>query len=161
MRMCWVWGPALAVGVWGCSSAHVTQPPAPPESAELEDAVRLNFEPTDAGQPILFSVPDTVIPGWEVLLIYDQTLDDPTTRWGECLARIGACYDTNAGYPIAGCIDLITKCADDSGGTDCCPPGCVAQFKTLLKSGASEHDAIAGSFVKGSCVVGFDDSVQP
>jgi hypothetical protein len=118
--------------------------------AEIATVLPVN----DAGLPIIVATNAEVEPGVTIELAYDATIDDPIARWGQCLSRVAACYQTNPG-PIAGCIDLVERCADGTGGNACCPPGCISAFHSLMASGTDEDTAIGKTFLQGDCVIGF------
>src|SRR5262245_37495805 len=71
-------------------------PPAAPVSRWLPPELAVGLPRTDKGLPILVSTRATLPPGKSLVLAYDQSLDDPITRWGECVGRVSACYRTNA-----------------------------------------------------------------
>ncbi len=131
------------------------RPPAPVVSSEVPPAVLAALPKTDAGLPILIMLPGAAPSGGTPALVYDPALDDPIARWGACLSRVGACYETNAPQPISGCVELIERCDDDSGGDDCCPPACIAGFQARVAAGADEWSAVKESFVRGGCLTGF------
>src|SRR5688500_4514125 len=85
---------AALIVAWSCAgpscggSTGPSQPPEPPTRPDFSDA---GFEHDDAGRPILLAMPGQLSPGLTVALVYDETLDDPVARAGECLARVVAC----------------------------------------------------------------------
>lgn len=144
----------------GCQPAVESKPPGPATSADLPSDFASGLPVLDSGLPVLIASNGG---GIGLVLAYDQTLDDPIARWGECLSRVTACYRANGSNPIAGCIDQIERCADDRGGKGCCPTACVDEFHRL-DGDLSEDDAVTQSFGKGDCVAGFAaqrDGVQP
>ncbi len=131
-----------------------SHPPGPPPSTAIPAGVDMILQHTSAGLAVLAETQAPMLPGVTLDLVYQPALSDPITHRGECIERISACIDTNPG-PLAGCIDLITPCPSNAGGSACCPPACLTQFKALMASGQSEEDAIENSFVEGSCVDGY------
>jgi hypothetical protein len=144
----------LIASVPGCSgcSGESWNAPSPVESTDLPDDLEEALERTDGGLPILITSPP-IVTGVAVDIAYDETLDDPITRWGECLARVTGCYDTNAGR-LGGCVDMIEICADEPGGKGCCPKGCISAYKAA-RDDMDEDTAVRASFVLGDCIPGF------
>jgi hypothetical protein len=93
-------------------------------------------------------------PGLSVALGYDDTLDDPISRWGQCLSRVLGCYRASP-TAISTCVASMDRCADDTGGQGCCPPACIEQFRANVAAGMAENNAVDASFVEGTCVAGF------
>lgn len=155
------------------SCSKTTEGPSPPDAGDAGTVAwnrpaprpSTGMTPTlealpkdDGGLPILLTTP-VMSPGVGVELVYDPTLDDAVARWGECLSRVAACYRTNDGK-LGGCADFIEPCADNTGGTGCCPPACLAAYRDLINRGVSEREAIDQSFVAGDCVQGFREQVE-
>jgi hypothetical protein len=139
----------------GCGKTSQSQPPAPPLSGKLDPALESELPRTPDGKPVHYAVNgQNVGPRMLLVLAYDEKLDDPTARWGECLSRVVACYKTNEG-PIAACVKSIERCSDDAGGKQCCPRACLDQFNALVASGKDEDTALRSSIVAGGCVKGF------
>jgi hypothetical protein len=130
-------------------------------SVELPAELVAALPRTDGGLPVLFGpLAAASNPALSLQFAYDDKLDDPLARWGDCLSRVTACYDANPGAPVARCIDVIEPCADDTGGKACCPPACIAGFKALRRQGVEERAAIDQSFLKGACVKGLREQLQ-
>ena len=128
-------------------------PPLPPVKAAMPLELTAQLPKTDDGLPILVS---TTYADKTVALVFDESLDDPITRWGECLSRVLSCRQVNTG-PIAPCIDMIEHCATNEGGIGCCPSACIAEFKQQVSAGEEEFAAIENSFLAGNCVEGLAD----
>jgi len=160
---------SLAIASMGCDGCGTpaSNPPPPPVPATLPPDLAAALPKTDAGLPILLSTPAMLPGGMRIALVFDESLDDPLTRWSECVARGVSCYEVNRDRPIAGCIALIERCADDTGGKGCCPARCLDDFERLLHSGRSESQAFDESIMAGDCVAGYsefmsvDGGVQP
>jgi len=141
----------------GCSSGPDggpgtgKRPPAPAVRPGLSDA---GFALDDAGRPVLARVPTMIAPGHELVISYDEKIDDPVARWGHCLQRVVACSQANQGLRIDGCIPQIERCADDSGGFGCCPPACLEAYAARRSAGDDEETALTTTFFEGSCVSG-------
>jgi hypothetical protein len=109
--------------------------------------------------PILIAVPNGPL---AVGIVYDRTLSDPITDWGNCLELARRCYySVPSGQPITGCISGIRQCgASDrtKGGEGCCPAQCIADFEAAVKGGASDDDAVNATILQGACVAGFLDA---
>jgi hypothetical protein len=148
----------LACPDGGCASSspppYEARPPTPPPPRGLPPELAEALPRTDAGLPILLTVPLQVAPGFDLQLVYDESLDDPLARWDECLGRVVACAEANAGHPIDGCIGFIEPCADDTGGQACCPPACIAAYHERRSAGDEEEQALLASFFAGDCVAG-------
>ena len=123
------------------------RPPAPPQDTRMPADLAAALPKTPDGRPIIAQ-------GGGVALVYDETLDDPIARWGQCVGRVSACHETNRGQ-LGGCVDLIPVCSTNRGGPNCCPRACIDQYKSLLTGGMAEREAIHASFLKGECVEGF------
>jgi hypothetical protein len=123
-------------------------PPAPPVDPRLPPDVARALPRTPDGRPIIAQ-------GGGVALVYDETLDDPIARWGQCLGRVTACFKTNR--QLGGCVDLIEVCPTNRGGRNCCPRACLDQYNGLRAGGMAEREAMAASFVKGDCVEGLKE----
>jgi hypothetical protein len=134
-------------------------PPAARVPPELPAEIESSLPHTDDGLPILLDVPTEAIPGFKLQLVFDATLDDPITRWGECLARVMSCYKTND--RVSSCIETqIEICADDQGGNGCCPRACIEEYARLHDEGASEDEAVENSVILGDCIPGFAEMVN-
>jgi len=142
----------------GCAGKEAArpQPPAPRPDPVAVGAALAGLPKDDDGRPILIRSPGPTDESVE--LTFDPTLDDPMARWGECMGRVSGCYKSNQGR-LGVCVDMIPLCADDSGGTGCCPPSCVTSYKALRAQGMDEAAAVAGSFRKGDCVTGYSAQV--
>lgn len=160
-------GAALLVGLAllaGCDllggdDTGPSNPPAPPSPDELPAELVDALPKTDDGLPVIEAVEAF---GLRVQVAHDATRDDAVARWGQCVSRVAACHRANPGAPIAGCIDLIERCADDTGGAGCCPPRCIAAFHDAYDDSGDEARAIEESFLTGACVEGFPvDEVTP
>lgn len=156
---------ALSIVLGGCGllddvggSTGGTEPPPEALPADWPPEIADRFPKDPEGRPIVGSISDL---GVRLDVAYDQTLDDPTARWGECLERVVACYRVNPGRPIADCIAQVEPCADDAGGHACCAPACLAAFDERLQATGSEDRAVDESFVAGDCLVGFGERVEP
>jgi hypothetical protein len=124
-------------------------------SGVIPPEVAAQLDHTDGGLPIFVSTSATLPAGTTIGLAYDATLDDPITRWGQCLSRVVACHAANPGAgPIAPCIALIERCADNHGGKGCCPSACLDRYAMAVASGEAESDAFTQIFLDGSCVDG-------
>lgn len=133
------------------------RPPTPPLDTRMPEQLLPALPRKDGGTdggglPILLHATGAT---GGLALAYDDTLDDPTRRWGHCLGRVQSCYQANFDRPMAGCVDLIERCATNLGGRGCCPPACIQAFKDRLAAGATEDRAVDESFVRGTCVEGF------
>lgn len=106
---------------------------------------------TKDGRPILASQEGD---GFQLGLVYDETLDDPVTRWGGCFRTVLACHDP-AEPSITACVRRIARCARAEGGDACCPAACLDQFDAALARGTGEDAAIDQVFLAGGCVPGF------
>jgi hypothetical protein len=141
---------ALAVAC-ACSS-YTPKPPAPPIPALLPDDLEGSLPRTDGGLPILLANPLGAGTGVALALTFDKTLDDPVTRWGECMGRVVACYDANGANAIEGCLRLIETCPTDRGGNGCCPRTCLTAYENLRAQGQQEDRAVIGSYLRGDCI---------
>lgn len=143
----------LLVGAVGCRDKQdPANPPAPPVDTRLPPALRAALPTTDAGLPILIW---TNAGGLEVGLAVDETIDDPSRRRASCMSRVSACYEANPGRKIAGCIDQIEQCKDNTGGLGCCAPACIKEFRALSKQGVDEDEAIDRVFLGAACLEGY------
>ncbi|MBL8955176.1 MAG: hypothetical protein JNK82_30645 [Myxococcaceae bacterium] len=133
--------------------------PPPPTPVALPPSLLAELPRNDAGLPILVRS-DEGVAGIAVGFVFDEALDDPIARWGECVQRITDCYRVAGTRPVRGCIAKLERCADDTGGTACCPPACFAAFEAALGNGSAEDDAVRATFFEGSCVAGFADQVD-
>ncbi len=130
------------------------RPPAPPTPRDLDPAAVALLPATEDGRPVLLSTGSPGPDGYEIELVYDRAIDDPISRWGQCLSRVVSCYRENAGGPIAACVAVVERCASDAGGEGCCPPACLDAFEGALRGGMVEDDAVDSVFVEGDCVEG-------
>ena len=130
------------------------QPPTPVVDIPLETFE--SFDTNADGLPITASI-DTPF-GYSIDAVVTD-VDDPLSRWGQCLGRVVGCYRANAGR-LTGCAEYIELCGDNTGGHGCCPSRCVEEFQTLLGQGLSEDEAVARSFLAGDCVEGLTDSAR-
>ena len=161
-------GPAvgIVVGVLGAVAAgcHRSEPPktvaASPSKPPVASERRGRPTPPDREipPPVASALPKDaqgrpiLIESGGVGLVYDSKLDDPITRWGACLSLVADAHKpSKRGTPW---IDLIKPCPTNAGGKDCCPPECIEKFKKERAGGSSDRDAMARSFVEGSCVEG-------
>lgn len=133
-------------------------PPADPLPDELPPELIEVLPRTDDGLPVITS---THAFGAHVEVAYDVTKDDAVARWGQCVSRVAACHRSNPGAPIAGCIDQIERCADDTGGPNCCPPRCIQEFLDRYAETDDEPGAIESTILAGTCVEGFPVEVAP
>jgi hypothetical protein len=156
--MCTLILPLALAGCGGCSSPPETCTGSQPPAAPVDGAFPLDFigapPRTDSGAVILIQSNATLGGGLSLVLAYDETLDDPITRWADCLGRVNACYQSNCGA-IAGCVDAIPRCASANGGPGCCPSACIEAFHAALDGGTDEPTALTRSFLAGECIPGF------
>jgi len=146
------WLALASCDVLGGGGLPDANPPAnPPPDALPQDLVDALPRTAD-DLPIVTS---THAFGSEVQVAYDVAKDDAIARWGQCLSRVAACHRANPGAAIAGCIDQIERCPDDSGGPDCCPPRCISDFLEQYDATGDEESAISSTFLHGACVEGF------
>lgn len=138
---------AMAAACDGCDTPNAPLPPLP---RDLPDAAFASYPHDDAGLPILMA---STFDGYGLELVYDQELDDPITRWGECLDRVASCLATNRGR-LGSCVDRIEICdAGDSRG--CCPRSCIDAYQRE-RTGKDEREAVLASFVAGRCIEGLE-----
>ena len=108
------------------------------------------------GIPILVAVPNG---GAAVAVLYDKTISDPLTDWGDCLELVRRCYYTvPSGQRIGGCVAAIPTCPGSdptTGGPDCCPARCLSDFKAAVTGGASDDVAVNTTVLHGDCVAGY------
>ena len=108
------------------------------------------------GIPILVAVPNG---GAAVAVLYDKTISDPLTDWGDCLELVRRCYYTvPSGQRIGGCVAAIPTCPGSDptkGGPDCCPARCLSDFKAAVTGGASDDVAVNTTVLHGDCVAGY------
>ena len=142
---------ALAGACGGEPPAKANAPP-PAVATALPAELAASLPKSPNGLPLLLQQGGVLGPG--IGLAFDASLDDPITRWAECLSRVRGCRATNAGA-IAGCVDLVPVCATNAGGKGCCPASCVAAFKARVAAGSAEPLAVRESFLAGDCVDGF------
>lgn len=131
----------------------VLNPPLPPTGTKLPPKLADELPKDKRGRPILLELPGPE--NAKAQLIYDETLDDPITRWSECLGRVLSCAKANQGI-IGQCINYIEVCKDDKGGKGCCPRPCIEKHKQLLAEGLTEAEALDQGILRGDCVPGFD-----
>lgn len=141
------------------------QPPAPAPPVMLPAEVKQAFPVDEKGRPMLASSTAGGEGALRISLVYDETLDDPITRWGACLERVVACKRANPKQSIRDCVPLIPRCATDVGGVACCPGACLDAFASAKATGITDTQAVEQTFVKGDCVTGLADflagPVQP
>jgi hypothetical protein len=145
---------AVLVLVAGCDSCE-PNPPPPPLPRSLPPEAFEGGRRTDGGLPIIAT---SDFDGLELQLAYDETLDDPLARRGQCLDRVAACYRANRGK-LGGCVDLIEVCPDPAGGHGCCPRACIDAYHAQRKS-KDEQAAVEASFVAGDCIPGFREQMS-
>lgn len=121
---------------------QAANPPAEP--ADLPD------EPIAIG----FTLPGT----GDVELRYDPNKKGAVVNYGSCLSRITDCAKTNNIGSGAECISGLERCADNTGGKNCCAPACLDKFDALIEAGAPVMKAIEESFLEGSCQEGLERS---
>ncbi len=147
-----------ACDLFGGGGADANPPAEPPPDDRL-DEVLAGLPTTDDGLPILSSVHAF---GSRVEIVHDGTKDDAISRWGQCVSRVADCHRSNPGARIAGCIEQIERCPDDTGGRDCCPPRCIQEFLDRYGETGDEEGAIEATILAGTCVEGFPaDEVSP
>ena len=122
----------------------------------MPSAVQAQLPKTPADLPV---VGRSSLAGVSVDFVYDATLDDPITRWGDCLERVVGCATTNP-RSLGGCVATLKPCASAAGGPGCCPRRCLDEFAAELAGGRSEDDALASVFLQGSCVQGFRETID-
>ncbi|MBL8917570.1 MAG: hypothetical protein JNJ54_01805 [Myxococcaceae bacterium] len=167
MRLWW-WGYAACVIVAGCrcddepgalpDSATVTRPAPPAVRAVLPPALAASLPRTDGGLPILYSNPGEGRATFA--LVFDESLDDPIARWGECVDRVVACFRVNPSAPVAPCVAQLERCTDASGGRGCCPARCLDEFASATSRGVAALDALDETVLEGTCVEGFRAQVD-
>ena len=136
------------------------QPPGPVVETALPAHLERALPRSDDGLPVLLRTHTPVMgPEISVEMVYDAALDDPITRWADCLSRVSACDRANPGLPVAGCVAQIEICPDATGGRGCCPSPCVEEFRRRMADGEDEEEALEKSFVQGDCVEGFREFV--
>lgn len=144
----------VLVLVSGCESCG-PNPPPPPLPRNLPPEVFEGSRRTDGGLPIIAT---SYFDGFELQLAYDETVDDPLARRGQCLDRVAACYRANRGK-LGDCVDLIEVCPDPAGGHGCCPQACIDEYHAHRKT-QDEQAAVAASFVAGGCIPGFREQMS-
>ena len=60
----------------------------------------------EEGRPILLRSPALMPAGLELALVYDETLDDPITRWAACLALVRDCLPPASAAPDT-CVEAL------------------------------------------------------
>ncbi len=164
MRLMWM---VVVCGLAGCLFAedYQVRPPAPPRPVELPAEVKQAFPADEKGRPMLASSTAGGDGALQIAIVYDETLDDPITKWGACLERVVACKRANPKQSIRDCVPLIPRCASDAGGAACCPGPCLDAFASARATGVSDLIAVEQTFIKGDCVAGLADflagPVQP
>ena len=150
------WRFLVVVCALGCGDNEkiTANPPGPPIEPSIPPDIEAALEHDEQGRPVMIDTPSMTSSAEKIALVFDKDLDDPIARWGSCLERVTACYRANPGSPIAGCIDQIERCADDTGGKGCCAGACISEFKRQRGLGVTEDEAIDASFVKGHCLQG-------
>jgi hypothetical protein len=153
----------LCAALAGCRCDDPTKPPLvdPPKAREAKLPKELvdTLAKNDAGLPILIQGGDAVV-GMSIGLVFDESLDDPIARWGECLSRVADCYTVNGNRGVTACIGKLERCADETGGKGCCPSGCFTAFEALRKDGVAEDEAVDRTFRDGACVAGFAEELD-
>lgn len=126
----------------------------------LPSSLASTLRRTDGGLPVFATSGAGLPAGVSVSLVYDQTRDDPVTRWAECVSLVRGCLTSrpDAGSPVP-CVRALRRCATNAGGDQCCPASCLAAFDTALAADAGFADALAQSLLDGRCVDGFADLV--
>lgn len=136
-------------------AAGVASPPEPPPDLSIPPEVATSLPSTTDGKVVLSVSTETGNPDAPtVALVYDPAADGPVARFGACLSRVVACARTNSIGTFPGCVPLIERCADDTGGMDCCAPSCIDAFIALEGAGVPVMQAINESFLDGQCQEG-------
>jgi len=107
----------------------------------------------DAGRPILIRHRTLLGPDVEVSLVYDESLDDPITRWGDCLELVTRCFEDQPD-DVDGCIDAVSVCDTNAGGASCCPQSCTQAYHDARNTGIGADRAVDQTFLVGDCVEG-------
>jgi hypothetical protein len=159
-RGLWALSCLAACDLLGGGGPPDANPPAPPLPEDLPAELVEALPRTEDGLPVVQAVESF---GLRVQVAYDAAKDDAVARWGQCVSRVAACHRANPGAQIAGCIDQIERCPDDTGGRACCPPRCIADFLDVYADTGDETQAIEETILHGACVEGFpvDDEVTP
>jgi hypothetical protein len=166
----WMYEDGLAIDklVLTPSGTYVPTGTGPPESPRFRRAeapaiprsVAAELPHTPDGVPIVLGAPATGLGDAELQLTVDDTLDDPLARWGQCVDLVTSCYRAHAGgLTMSECIDHMPPCADDAGGAACCPPACIADFRSRIGAGTSPDDAVEQTLVAGTCVGGLSEQL--
>jgi hypothetical protein len=148
---------STACGDSGGNAASVCVKLAPEDPA-ARDALLAALPKDDAGLPILTTTSAGLPDGVSISLVYDKAIDDPISRWGDCMELVSACR--LACDSVKSCVEAIPSCGSNAGGKGCCPAACGQAFHARLAAGDTPNAAITNSYALGDCVDGFAAQVQ-